>query len=113
MYIKLNNEQIEKYPYTIDLLRKDNPQTSFPENPTKELLSEWNVYAIDEARWAIAAAFRAAVDQVAPQTPSPSYPDDYESGAWEANQWARMALLAIAAELNGTNNTSQEDYRNG
>ena len=60
-----------------------------------------------------AAALRAAVDQVVPQTPSPSYPDDYESGAWEANQWARMALLAIAAELNGTNNTSQEDYRNG
>jgi len=66
--------------------------------------SEPGIYAT------IAAALRAAVDQVVPQTPSPSYPDDYESGAWEANQWARMALLAIAAELNGTNNTSQEDF---
>ena len=59
---------------------------------------------------AMAAALRAAADQVVPQTPSPSYPDDYESGAWEANQWARMALLAIVAELEGTNPTSQEDY---
>jgi hypothetical protein len=47
----------------------------------------------------IAAGLKAAADKVVPQTPSPSYPDDYESGAWEANQWARMALLAIVAEL--------------
>jgi hypothetical protein len=64
--------------------------------------SEPGIYAT------IAAALRAAADQVVPQTPSPSYPDDYESGAYEANQWARIRLLAIAAELDGTN-TSQED----
>ena len=47
----------------------------------------------------IAAALRAAADQVVPETPLPSYPDDFESGAYEANQWARMRLLSIAAEL--------------
>jgi hypothetical protein len=52
-------------------------------------------------RVAIAAVLRAAADQVVPETPSPSYPDDFESGAYEANQWARMRLLAIAAELEG------------
>ena len=57
----------------------------------------------------LAAALRAAADQVVPETPSLSYPDDYESGAYEANQWARIRLLAIAAELGGTNNASQED----
>jgi hypothetical protein len=46
-----------------------------------------------------AAALRAAVDLVVPETPLPSYPDDFESGAYEANQWARMRLLSIAAEL--------------
>jgi hypothetical protein len=48
-----------------------------------------------------AAALRAVADQVVPKTPSPSYPDDFESGAYEANQWARMRLLSIAAELEG------------
>ena len=48
---------------------------------------------------AIAAALRAVANQVVPETPSLSYPDDYESGAYEANQWARIRLLAIAAEL--------------
>ena len=46
MYIKLNNNQIEKYPYSIAELKKDNPQTSFPENVNNELLSEWNVYPV-------------------------------------------------------------------
>jgi hypothetical protein len=62
------------------------------------------------AQMIAAAALQAAADQVVPQTPSPSYPDDYESGAYEANQWARIRLLAIAAELEGTSNTSQEDF---
>ena len=49
MYIKLNNGQIEKYPYSIGLLRRDNPKTSFPANPTNELLAEWNVYPVTQA----------------------------------------------------------------
>jgi hypothetical protein len=53
------------------------------------------------ARGIAAAALRAAADQVVPQTPSPSYPDDYESGVSETNQWVRTELLAIAAELEG------------
>jgi hypothetical protein len=49
----------------------------------------------------VSAALRAAADQVVPQTPSPRYPDDYESGVWEANQWARIELFTIANELEG------------
>jgi hypothetical protein len=55
----------------------------------------------DSYRSAGAAALRAAADQVVPQTPSPRYPDDYESGVWEANQWARIELFTIANELEG------------
>jgi hypothetical protein len=51
------------------------------------------------ARGVAAAALRAAADQVVPETPLIIYPDDYESGAYEANQWARIWFLAIAAEL--------------
>jgi hypothetical protein len=56
-------------------------------------------YFIDPRQAGVAAALRAAADQVVPETPLPSYPDDFESGAYEANQWARMRLLSIAAEL--------------
>jgi len=45
MYIKTTNGAYEK-PYSIGQLRKDNPQTSFPKNPTPELLAEWGVFAV-------------------------------------------------------------------
>ena len=46
-----------------------------------------------------AAALRAAADQVVPEGPTLSYPEDYELGVWVANDDARTSLLAIAAEL--------------
>jgi hypothetical protein len=57
----------------------------------------------DSYRSAGAAALRAAADQVVPKTPTLSYPEDYELGVWVANDDARTGLLAIAAELEATN----------
>jgi hypothetical protein len=45
MYIKTTNGAYEK-PYSIGQLRKDNPNTSFPKNPTDTLLAEWGVYPV-------------------------------------------------------------------
>jgi hypothetical protein len=42
MYIKIANGQPEIY--TIGQLRRDNPGTSFPKNPTDALLAEWGMY---------------------------------------------------------------------
>jgi len=42
MYVKLTNGQPEIY--SIGQLRRDNPNTSFPKNPTDVLLVEWNIY---------------------------------------------------------------------
>lgn len=47
MYIKLNNGLIEKYPYTIGELRKDNPQVSFPSHIPDETLSEYGVFPVE------------------------------------------------------------------
>jgi hypothetical protein len=46
MYLKLNNGVIEKYPYTIGDLRKDNPQVSFPTNIPSETLQEYGVFSV-------------------------------------------------------------------
>lgn len=47
MYIKVNNGVIEKYPYTVDELRKDNNQTSFPANIPESLLNEYGVFKVE------------------------------------------------------------------
>lgn len=49
MYIKLNNGQIEKYPYSVSQLKADNPDTSFPKDIPDSLLAEWNVYPVKGA----------------------------------------------------------------
>ena len=49
MYLKASNGQVEKYPYSIGLLRKDNPDTSFPKNPSDDTLADFGVYPVREA----------------------------------------------------------------
>jgi hypothetical protein len=46
MYIKLKNGLIDKYPYSVNELRQDNNNTSFPLNIPEERLSEWNVFLV-------------------------------------------------------------------
>jgi len=46
MYVLAPNQTVEKYPYSIGELRKDNPQVSFPKNPSNEMLASWNVFPV-------------------------------------------------------------------
>jgi hypothetical protein len=48
MLVKLNNGVVEKYPYSIGQLRKDNPQTSFPKAPSEKCLAEWGVMPVQK-----------------------------------------------------------------
>lgn len=47
----------------------------------------------------LAAALRAAADQVVPRTPPPKFAPHYEEGIWDGKDDARSQLLAIASEL--------------
>tara|TARA_R110000822_G_scaffold109132_1_gene238901 strand:- start:187 stop:618 length:432 start_codon:yes stop_codon:yes gene_type:complete len=46
MFILAPNGTAETYPYSIGQLRKDNPQVSFPKNPTDALLASYNVFVV-------------------------------------------------------------------
>lgn len=46
MYAKLNNGVIEKYPYTIGDLWKDNPNTSFPAHISNEILDMFGLVRV-------------------------------------------------------------------
>lgn len=46
MYIKLKNGEVEKYPYSFEQLKADNPQTSFPTAMPDENLATWDVYPV-------------------------------------------------------------------
>ena len=48
LYIKVNNNEIVKYPYSIRELKMDNPNVSFPVTLSTELLNSFGVYDVTE-----------------------------------------------------------------
>lgn len=48
MYVKLKNGAVEKYPYSITDLRRDNSSVSIPADPNEETLILFGVYPVAE-----------------------------------------------------------------
>lgn len=48
MYVLAPNQTVEKFPYSISDLRRDNRNTSFPRNPSEEMLAAWNVFPVKD-----------------------------------------------------------------
>lgn len=46
MHAKLSNGAVERYPYTLDDLRSDNPNTSFPAVVSDDLFLEFGVVRV-------------------------------------------------------------------
>jgi len=48
MYVLAPNQTVEIFPYSIGDLRRDNPNTSFPRNPSDAVLASWNVFPVTD-----------------------------------------------------------------
>ena len=48
LFCLVKNNQVVAYPYTLDMLRNDHPHTSFPSDPSLELLSLYNMQSVVE-----------------------------------------------------------------
>lgn len=48
MYVFAPNQTVEIFPYSIGDLRRDNPNTSYPRNPSDAVLAEWNVFPVTD-----------------------------------------------------------------
>jgi len=46
MFVLLKNNTVEKYPYSVRELRKDNPQYSFPKQPSTESLAQFGMFPV-------------------------------------------------------------------
>ena len=46
MYVKVTNGSVDQFPYTVGLLRRDNPNTSFPRTISDSMLQDWGVYTV-------------------------------------------------------------------
>jgi hypothetical protein len=48
LLVKVSNNEVEKYPYSVGLLRKENPNTSFPKKPSVSDMAAFNVHPVTE-----------------------------------------------------------------
>ncbi len=48
LLVKIKDGQVEKYPYSVGLLRKENPNTSFPKKPSVSDMAAFNVHPVTE-----------------------------------------------------------------
>ena len=48
MYVLAPNQTVEIYPYSIGDLRRDNPNTSYPRNPSDATLADWNLFPVTD-----------------------------------------------------------------
>ena len=72
-YILASGSTIIEYPYSVEKLRSDNPQTSFPVVMTDLELAEWGVYSVTEEP---APSFNEANEQLEKAEPR------LVNGAW-------------------------------
>lgn len=100
MHALIENGVVEKYPYSIGNLRKDNPNTSFPRRPSDEMLAEWSVYVV-------ARADRPEVDPI-----TQSLTED--TPVFVGGQWVQTWVVAdaTAEEIQQRKEQQLEDARN-
>ena len=48
LLIKATGSTVQQYPYSVGLLRKENPNTSFPKKVSAEDMASFNVYPVTE-----------------------------------------------------------------
>lgn len=46
MYVKVNDGAVDSFPYGLNQLRRDNPNTSFPKSMTEDMLNSFGVYSV-------------------------------------------------------------------
>jgi hypothetical protein len=97
MYALIENNAVKQYPYGADVLRRDNPQTSFPTNPTDELLAAYNVFPVTRTdipvvdyTQAVTEADPQLIDGVWTQTWTITDRTAEEIAQIEADQWSNV-----------------------
>lgn len=72
-YLLASNNAVSKFPYSLEELRSDNPQTSFAWEMSAKELAEWGVYSVEEQN---PPAYNEQTESIELQPPS------IVDGAW-------------------------------
>jgi hypothetical protein len=107
MYILLKDGNIAKYPYSINQLKQDNKNVSFPANISEDILAQFEVYPVVPAEYPQVDYTKNVIEET-PNLVNGVWYQDYTVVDATAEQIAeRKAELNAQAEANRA-----EAYRN-
>jgi len=102
-YVKLHDDgAVAKYPYSYTQLRRDYPNTSFPQEPNDELLASWGVYpCVEIPQPPVTPEYR--LERKEPQNVEGAWVVAWEAIALTDEEWADKLAdewAAVRAERN-------------
>lgn len=107
MYLKLVNDEIVKYPYSVVDLRKDNPQVSFPVDIGEAMLVEFGVFPVR-------LVDRPVVDHTKNVTEdTPKLVNGEWVQVWEVTPASNSEVLSRVLELRAAEYPPMADYLDG
>lgn len=104
MYVKVENNEIVKYPYSVEQFRADHTDKSFPSNLTDDMLSEYGVYPVG---YDSAPTFDPATERLVVST-TPSLKD----GSWVITKSKVQLTTDQATSYTNTQATKMRKLRN-
>jgi hypothetical protein len=111
MYAKLNNGQVQIYPYTIGTLRKDNPNVSFPKSIGDDVLTNFNVVSVTQVPMPDDTSYLKNVERSVVQV-NGSWTEQWnevDATAEEITNRTEMKKLAVRSERD--TKLAQTDWR--
>lgn len=103
MYIKVNNGAIEKYPYSINELKADNPNISFPSEISTEILANFGVFSVENVN-------QPSIDHTQRiKEENPTLIDDKWTQTWSIEEKTLEEINAIVEELRADAYKSESD----
>ena len=98
-YVKANNSSVVKFPYSIDDLKNDNPNTSFPVDVPTATLADWDVYPVE-----VNPKPDVAPDQDAVVNSMPDYVNEVWVLGWTVQQKTAQEIAQLADEVRAERN---------
>jgi hypothetical protein len=91
MLVKIINDAVDTFPYSVRKLKEENPNTSFLKEMPPEALAEWGVYRVETATKPTPAPSQTAVP-----ADSPALVDSVWTLGWTVRDWTADELTRLA-----------------
>lgn len=102
MYALIINQQVSQYPYSIDRLRSDNPQTSFPGVLSDDVLASFGVFPVKESDHHAFDPLTQRIEEVTPVLIGGEWVQAWTVVALNAEEVAAQQLALRAAIVEKT-----------